>query len=90
MKTERRKITSVIASDIEWDTDGEDVPSLPSMVSINEIDLMHDAFEHIENLDGAEIADRVVEYLSDTYGFCVFGCKWNRVRCNHAIHYKSC
>ena len=67
----------IIASDIKWDTDGEDVPSLPSMVAINEVYLMHKTFERIEDLDGAEIADRVVEYLSDMYGFCVFGCKWN-------------
>lgn len=47
------------AMDIEWDTDGEDADmiGLPSWVEIP------------ENVDEDDIAD----YLSDVFGFCVFG-----------------
>ena len=45
------------AVDIKWDTDGEDIKDLPERV---EIPLF---------VDDDEIAD----YLSDEYGYCVFG-----------------
>ena len=45
-----------IATNIEWDTDGEDVV-LPSEVEIP---------DNIEE-------DAIADYLSDEYGFCVFG-----------------
>ena len=45
------------AVDIKWDTDGEDIDFLPERVSIPFF------------MDDDEIAD----YLSDKYGFCVFG-----------------
>ena len=45
------------AVDIDWDTDDEEDIDLPSRVEIP------------FNVDDDEIAD----YLSDTYGFCVFG-----------------
>ena len=45
------------AVDIKWDTDGEDIEGLPERVSIPLF------------IDDDEIAD----YLSDKYGYCVFG-----------------
>jgi len=49
--------TRAYAVNIKWDTDGEDIEYLPERVSIP-------CF-----IDDDEIAD----YLSDKYGFCVFG-----------------
>lgn len=49
--------TRAYAVDIKWDTDGEDIEYLPERVSIPFF------------MDDDEIAD----YLSDKYGFCVFG-----------------
>lgn len=49
--------TRAYAVDIKWDTDGEDIEGLPERVSIPLF------------IDDDEIAD----YLSDTYGYCVFG-----------------
>lgn len=49
--------TRAYAVDIKWDTDGEDIECLPERVSIPFF------------MDDDEIAD----YLSDKYGFCVFG-----------------
>ena len=49
--------TRAYAVNIKWDTDGEDIEYLPERVSIPFF------------MDDDEIAD----YLSDKYGFCVFG-----------------
>ena len=49
--------TRSYAVNIKWDTDGEDIEYLPERVSIPFF------------MDDDEIAD----YLSDKYGFCVFG-----------------
>lgn len=49
--------TRAYAVNIKWDTDGEDIEYLPERVSIPFF------------MDNDEIAD----YLSDKYGFCVFG-----------------
>ena len=49
--------TRAYAVNINWDTDGEDIEYLPERVSIPFF------------MDDDEIAD----YLSDKYGFCVFG-----------------
>ena len=47
-----RQVTS-----IEWDTDGEDIPELPTEVLVP------------KKWDNEEVTD----WLSDTYGFCVYG-----------------
>ena len=59
----------IIAVDIDWDTDGEDV-NLPREVEIPGEIIPEDADidEYIEGY-----AEEVEDYLSDTYGFCVFG-----------------
>lgn len=49
--------TRAYAVNIKWDTDGEDIEYLPERVSIPFF------------MDDDEIAD----YLSDEYGYCVFG-----------------
>lgn len=53
----RNKYTKRYAIDIDWDTDGQDDHGLPDEVQVP--DDIHD--------------DDVADYLSDTYGFCVFG-----------------
>lgn len=55
-----KKIKCVI-TDIDWDTDGEKVSTLPTNVT----------FE-FEDLDGFGISDQdVTDKLSDEYGYCV-------------------
>lgn len=47
----------IYAVDIDWDTDGEEIIGLPTLVEIPNF------------IDEDEIAD----FLSDEYGYCVFG-----------------
>lgn len=53
--------------DIEWDTDGEDF-GLPTetRVSLEEGDL--------EGLEREEIEEKVLDWLSDEYEYCIDGC----------------
>ena len=47
--------------DIDWDTDGENVPELPSETMLE-----------LEDIDGLGVDDQdVSDELSDRYGFCV-------------------
>lgn len=47
--------------DIDWDTDGENVPELPSETMLE-----------LEDIDGLGVDDQdVADELSDRYGFCV-------------------
>lgn len=43
--------------DIDWDTDGEDIPELPKEITLQ---LPEDKVDE----------DEISDYLSDTYGFC--------------------
>ena len=50
------KISTFMVS-VEWDTDGEDVKDLPTIIAVpNEIEY-----------------DDVADWLSDHYGWCVYG-----------------
>lgn len=67
----------IIITDIEWDTDdgydGEDQElELPSELEIPVSELFYDN-ETPDDVDEEEIGDRIADYLSDEYGFCVFG-----------------
>ena len=54
----------IIVTNIEWDTDGEYIPELPTEVTL---DKWTD--------DEEEILDCTADMLSDLYGFCVFSFK---------------
>lgn len=56
-----KNMEKIIVTNIEWDTDGEDIPELPTEVSL---DRWTD--------DEEEILDCTADMLSDLYGFCVF------------------
>ena len=51
----------IIVTNIEWDTDGEDIPELPTEVTL---DRWTD--------DEEEILECTADMLSDLYGFCVY------------------
>ena len=51
---------------IEWDTDGEVIDDLPTEVIID-----NPTEEMCESVGGFD--DVLADYLSDEYGFCVFG-----------------
>ena len=54
------KIKCVITN-IDWDTDGEEIKELPVNVTLE-----------LEDLDGLGVSDEdVADELSDRYGFCV-------------------
>jgi hypothetical protein len=54
------KIKCVI-TEIDWDTDGEEIEGLPANVTLE-----------LEDLDGLGVSDEdVADELSDRYGFCV-------------------
>ena len=56
-------------TEIYWDTDGEHIEDLPKEVTVNLKELGTD--------DINEAEDMVVDYLSDKYGYCIFGCSIN-------------
>lgn len=60
--------------DIRWDTDGEEIPDLPTddLVNSEYLDVEDD-----ENIN--EVEEAISEYLSDKYGFCHFGFSFKRV-----------
>lgn len=58
----------MIATNIIWDTDGEDV-KLPKMVEIPK-DVIPDDVDINEYVNS--YAEEVEDWLSDTYGFCVY------------------
>lgn len=51
----------IIVTNIKWDTDGEDIPELPTEVAL---DKWTD--------DEEEILDCIADMLSDLYGWCVY------------------
>ena len=55
-------MSATIITNIEWDTDGEDIPELPTEVSL-------DRWTN----DEKEILDCTADMLSDLYGWCVCG-----------------
>jgi hypothetical protein len=58
-------------TNIQWDTDGEDIQDLPTELSLNFNDF-DDDFDFDEELS---------DWLSDKYGFCVEGYsfKWDTI-----------
>ena len=58
-----------IVSEIEWDTDEEDV-NLPTEREIPIRYLLYPT-ECLDNCDITYVKDRIVEYLTDAYGFCI-------------------
>lgn len=67
-KYSRKKVFS--CSDIEWDTDGEDVPELPSEMVLFETDMIENGYIE-ESFDDEAAMDKLVDVLSDTFGWCV-------------------
>lgn len=50
-----------VITNIDWDTDGEEIKELPANVTLE-----------LEDLDGLGVSDEdVADELSDRYGFCV-------------------
>ena len=73
----------IFVSDIEWDTDdgydGEDQElTLPAEIEIPVSELLYED-ETQDDIDEEEIEDRVADYLSDQYGFCVYGFHVNSI-----------
>lgn len=58
--------TKIRVWNIEWDTDGEVIDDLPTEVIID-----NPTEEMCEAVGGFD--DVLADYLSDEYGFCVFG-----------------
>lgn len=54
-----------IVSNIEWDTDGEDVQVLPVVKGIT-LDP-----EDYEGLDEEEIEESIIDFLTELYGWCI-------------------
>ena len=62
-----------LVTDILWDTDDEDVEDLPKAckVTVSEIAQYECCAE-----DEFEAEDRLVDYLTDKYGFCISSCSY--------------
>ena len=65
-------MTYLEITEIEWDTDGDDPKELglPEKIMIEDPpqDMLDDA-------SGAENNDSITDWLSDHFGYCVFGCR---------------
>ncbi len=64
------EIKKIHVTNIDWDTDGTDPKTLGLPEEIT-IDINDDNQYLLEDTDN--YADAVGDYLSDTYGYCVFG-----------------
>ena len=76
-------MTRFFISDIEWDTDdGYDGESqelaLPHEIEIPVSELLYED-ETPDDIDTEEIENRIADYLSDQYGFCVYGFHVNSI-----------
>ena len=54
-------------TNIEWDTDGEDIEGLPTEIELTLKDMIEDDLE-----DEETVTEEINNYLSDNWGFCVF------------------
>ena len=63
-----------MASRIHWDTDDEPNDNLPDTVFIPIENLMYEN-ENANNVTIEDLYNRVPDYLSDRYGYCVFSCQ---------------
>ena len=61
-----------LVTDIQWDTDGEEIDDLPTEYYIPFSDLMYED-EDLGDVDIDELEDRVADYLSDQFGWCING-----------------
>ncbi len=61
-----------LITDIQWDTDGEEREDLPESCHLPLRDLLDDD-EGLGDVSVEELKDRVADYLSDQFGFCIFG-----------------
>lgn len=59
-----------VASNIRWDTDGEEVPDLPTQ---EELIVGEDILVYYGCPTMKDIENAVSDYLSNEYGFCHFG-----------------
>jgi hypothetical protein len=59
-------MTTIIITNIQWDTDGVPVDNLPAFANMIIPDLP-------TGTEDAQIEDIISDYLSDSIGFCVFG-----------------
>lgn len=66
MKEKMIKITNIL-----WDTDGDDIDYLPSQYITKASTLFYPGENEATD---DELADRVPDFLSDLFGWCVFGC----------------
>lgn len=73
----------IIVREIDWDTnDAEEwaefgEPDLPETVIIPYSKLSTDRYGWVQDMDDDDISESVCEYLSDTYGFCVYNFNWD-------------
>ena len=61
-----------LITNIQWDTDGEEVEDLPESYYLPFTDLLDDD-EGLGDVSVEELKDRVAHYLSDQFGFCIIG-----------------
>lgn len=63
--------------DIQWDTDGDTELAadlkLPKDIDVPVSSLLYDK-EDMKRIDIEEVKERVVDWLSDQFGFCIYGC----------------
>lgn len=62
----------IIVDNIEWDTEGEYVDNLPDKLYVPYDELLYRE-ESLSDVDVEELKDRIADYLSNEYGYLVFG-----------------
>ena len=63
---------SFLITNIKWDTDNEEIEGLPDTYYIPFSNLLIDN-ECLDNVDIQELRDRIADYLTDFYGWCIVG-----------------
>ena len=60
----------ILITEIDWDTDGAD----PKDIGLpDEVTIKNPSSEMIEELEDEGYSDIIEDWLSDEYGFCVYG-----------------
>lgn len=63
-------VKKIHVTNISWDTDGADPDKLGLPKEVD-IDITDDNIELLDDIDG--YADNLLDYLSDTYSYCIYG-----------------
>lgn len=63
-------ITDIVWDIYDWEAEEEVITALPNTYEISISDILR-SWERVEDFSDEEIMDRVVDFLTDEFGFCI-------------------